>query len=51
MLVKGKKAKTKKGFSHNVKVEEAAGKPRNQALAIAFSEAGKSRNKSKSKRK
>ena len=23
MLVKGKKAKTKKGFSHNVKVEEA----------------------------
>ena len=45
MLVKGKKAKTKKGISHNVKVEEAAGKPRNQALAIALSEAGKSRKK------
>ena len=39
-LIKGKRAKTKKGFSHNVKVEEAAGKPQNQAIAIALSEAG-----------
>ena len=49
MLVKGKKAKTKKGFSHNVKVEEAAGKPQNQAIAIAMNEAGKSRKRNKRK--
>ena len=48
-LIKGKRAKTKKGISHNVKVEEAAGKPHNQAIAIAMSEAGKSRKKSKRK--
>lgn len=38
-LVKGKAAKSKKGFSTNVKVEMEAGKPKNQALAIAYSEA------------
>jgi hypothetical protein len=46
-LVKGKKAKTKKGFSTNVKREMEAGKPQKQAVAIAYSEAreGKKRRK------
>lgn len=46
-LVKGKKAKTKKGFSENVKREMQAGKPQKQAVAIAYSEAreGKKRKK------
>jgi hypothetical protein len=39
-LVKGKKAKTRKGFSENVKREMASGKPQKQAVAIAYSEAG-----------
>jgi hypothetical protein len=38
-LVKGKKAKTRKGFSENVKREMDAGKPQKQAVAIAYSEA------------
>lgn len=44
-LVKGEKAKTKKGFSENVKREMAAGKPQKQAVAIAYSEAGEKRRK------
>ncbi len=46
-LVKGKKAKSKKGFSENVKREMEAGKPQKQAVAIAYSEArgGKKRKK------
>lgn len=46
-LVKRKAAKTKKGFSTNVKREMEAGKPQNQAVAIAYSEAreGKKRKK------
>jgi hypothetical protein len=38
-LVKGKAAKSKKGFSANVKAEMDAGKPQKQAVAIAYSEA------------
>jgi hypothetical protein len=37
-LVKGKKAKTRKGFGENVKREMEAGKPQKQAVAIAYSE-------------
>jgi len=37
-LVKGKAAKTKKGFSEIVKREMDAGKPQKQAVAIAYSE-------------
>lgn len=46
-LVKGKAAKSKKGFSENVKREMEAGKPQRQAVAIAYSEAreGKKRKK------
>lgn len=46
-LVKGKKAKTKKGFSTNVKREMEAGKKQSQAVAIAYSEARKSKKKEK----
>ena len=46
-LVKGKKARTRKGFSENVRREMDAGKPQKQAVAIAYSEArgGKKRRK------
>lgn len=46
-LVKGAKAKSKKGFSENVKKETEAGKPQKQAVAIAYSEASKSKGKKK----
>lgn len=45
-LVKGEKAKSRKGFSANVKAEMDAGKPQKQAVAIAYSES-----KGKKKRK
>ena len=35
-LVKGAKAKTRKGFSDNVKREMDSGKPQKQAVAIAY---------------
>ena len=41
-LVKGKKARTREGFSENVKKEMEAGKPQKQAVAIAYSEARRS---------
>ena len=50
-LVKGKKAKSKKGFSSNVKAEMAAGKPQKQAVAIAYSEADRGMKKGKKKSK
>lgn len=46
-LVKGKKAKTKKGFSENVKREMNAKKPQKQAVAIAYSEARQGKKKRK----
>lgn len=50
-LVKGAKAKSKKGFSENVKREMAAGKPQKQAVAIAYSQAGEKKSKAKKKSK
>ena len=44
-LVKGKKAKTRKGFSENVKREMEAGKKQSQAVAIAYSQARKKKKK------
>jgi hypothetical protein len=38
-LVKGKAARSKKGFGENIKREMSAGKPQKQAVAIAYSEA------------
>lgn len=46
-LVKGAKARTKKGFSSNVAAEMRAGKPQKQAVAIAYSEAGEKKRKKK----
>jgi len=40
-LVKGTKAKTKKGISENIRIERRAGKPQRQAVAIALSLARK----------
>lgn len=46
-LVKGQAAKSKKGFSENIRREMEAGKPQKQAVAIAYSEGrgGKKRKK------
>lgn len=46
-LVKGAKARTRKGFSENVKREMEAGKPQKQAVAIAYSEARSKKRKKK----
>ena len=50
-LVKGAKARTKKGFSENIRREMKAGKPQKQAIAIAYSEAGEKKRKRKRKSK
>lgn len=49
-LVKGAKARTRKGFGENVKREMEAGKPQKQAVAIAYSEAGEKKKPSKRKK-
>lgn len=41
-LIKGNKAKTKKGISLNIKKEMDSGKKQSQAVAIALSQARKS---------
>ncbi len=46
-LIKGEKAKSKKGFSENVKREMDAGKPQKQAVAIAYSESRGKKGKKK----
>lgn len=46
-LVKGAKARTRKGFSENVEREMKEGKPQKQSVAIAYSEARRSKRKSK----
>jgi hypothetical protein len=40
-LIKGPKAKSRKGISENIKKEIRAGKPQKQAVAIALSQARK----------
>lgn len=46
-LVTGSKAKTRAGFSENIRREMDAGKPQKQAVAIAYSESGESKKKKK----
>lgn len=46
-LISGKAAKTKKGFSENVKREMNAGKKQSQAVAIAYSQARGNKKKTK----
>jgi len=48
-LVKGAKARTRKGFSKNVETEMKAGKPQSQSVAIAYSEARRKKKKVKKK--
>lgn len=48
-LIGGKKAKSKKGFSTNVKREMEAGKPQKVAVAIAYSKAREKPKKNKTK--
>ena len=50
-LVKGMKAKSKSGFSTNVKREMEAGKPQKQAVAIAYSAAREGKKKKVKKKK
>ncbi len=52
-LLKGAKARTRKGFGENIKREMDSGKKQKQAVAIAYSEAGegkKRKSKDKSKK-
>lgn len=42
-----KRGSSRKAISSNIKTEMAAGKPQKQAIAIAMSEAGKSKRKGK----
>lgn len=44
-LDKGEKARTKSGFSHNVREEMKSGKPQKQSVAIAYSEASEKKKK------
>lgn len=46
-LVRGKKAKSKKGISANIRAERNSGKPEDQSIAIAMSLAGKSKKRRK----
>ncbi|HKW76218.1 MAG TPA: hypothetical protein VJN64_11890 [Terriglobales bacterium] len=48
-LVKGRAAKTRKGFSTNVRREMNSGKSQTQSVAIAYSEAGEKKKKKKRK--
>jgi len=51
-LVKGKKACSKKGKSKNISTEVNSGRPKNQAIAIAFEACRRAqKKKSKAKRK
>jgi len=48
-LVKGAKARTRKGFSENIRREMHEGKPQKQSVAIAYSLARKSKKKKSKK--
>lgn len=49
-MVTGAKARTKKGFSENIRREMHEGKPQKQAVAIAYSEARRSKKKPSKKK-
>lgn len=45
-----KKGSSRKVISENIKTEMKAGKPQNQAIAIAMSQAGKARQKKRGRK-
>jgi len=45
------KGSSKKTISKNIATEMRAGRPQKQAIAIAYSEAGKSKSKAKNRKK
>ena len=49
-LIKGAKPNSK-GFKKNIETEMAAGKPQKQAVAIAYSESGEKKKKTKPKKR
>lgn len=46
-----KSGKSRAAISHNILMEKSAGKPQNQAVAIALNKAGKSNHKKRGKSK
>jgi fatty acid-binding protein DegV len=48
-LVKGEKARSKSGFADNIKTEVKEGKPKKQAVAIAYGEAKEGKKKESKK--
>jgi hypothetical protein len=48
-LNSGRKAKSKKGFSENIRTEIHSGKPQKQAVAIAYAQARRGRSKKSEK--
>lgn len=50
-LITGKRACTKAGISANISAEVKAGRPQDQAVAIAFDVCRRARKKAKSKKK
>jgi hypothetical protein len=50
-LKKGQAARTKEGFSDNVRAEMHAGKSQKQSVAIAYSEAGEGKKTASKKKK
>lgn len=49
-LIKGSKAKTRKGFSENVRIEMETGKPQKQAVAIAYAQKREAEGKKRKKK-
>lgn len=49
-LVKGQRARTRKGFGENIKREIEEGKPQKQAVAIAYSEADEAKKKARKRK-
>ena len=49
-LISGKKAKSREGFSENIRREMEAGKPQKQAIAIAYAKKREAKGKKSGKK-